>query len=111
MRYPTVGDYVKKGRVIHVFVAKSENPDHEFLVALHEVVEAWLTQRRGISWKEVDKFDILFEKNRTPSSGEPGDDPGSPYFKEHQFATRIERMVCQELGISWDEYDSEIESF
>ena len=97
-RYNTVGDWMgdEKHRVI--FVSEMSNNDYEFLVGLHELIEQALCLKRNITDAEVTKFDKSFKGE------EPGDSPDAPYFKEHRFATKIEKMVCKELGISWIKY-------
>jgi hypothetical protein len=118
-RYPTVGDYFTEGspgdkqlRVIHV--SQMDNPDYEFLVALHELVESYLVQKRGIPDQAIDRFDISFEARRSaglvPKHAEPGDDPSAPYYQEHGFATLIERMMARELDVDWDGYARTVES-
>jgi hypothetical protein len=106
-RYPTVGDWiVARGRLRHIFISDMDNEDYAFLVGIHELIEAWLCLKRGISQKDVDKFDMDFEQNRDfGDESEPGDSRKAPYFVEHQFATMVERMLATELGIDWDLYD------
>ena len=138
-RYDTVGDWIP-GSPAKITVSQMGNDDYEFLVMVHELVEFYLCQKRGIGDKEVSAFDIKFEKNRakeirearkrhrrSPSylhwkhgflkrtidainSKEPGDDPKAPYFKEHQFATMIEKALCRELKVDWRKYDKTIMS-
>lgn len=78
----------------------------EALVALHELVEVIKCKHDGVSQKDVDAFDIAFEKNRKPGNDdEPGDDPNAPYQNQHCLATGIERIMAAELGVDWREYD------
>lgn len=107
-RYPTIGDYyTDSDGVLQVHVSKM-NDKYEFLVVIHELIEQFLTEQRGIRNKDIDKFDMEFEKNRTVDSlDEPGDDKKAPYHKEHQFASLIERLLCSELGVDWDAYIKE----
>jgi hypothetical protein len=109
-RYPTVGDWFIRGKNrIVVFVSKMTNPDYIFLVAMHEIYEGYLCLRRGISEKDVTRFDVEFEAHRTNGHcEEPGDDPRAPYFREHQAATAIEKMMAKELGVDWEEYDKTV---
>ncbi len=92
------------------------NPDYEFLVALHELIESHLVQKRGIPDAAIDEFDIEFEKRRAAAPpdfadyAEPGSDPAAPYYREHQFATAIEKSVAEELGVDWDEYDRAVKA-
>jgi hypothetical protein len=37
------------------------------------------------------------------------DDPGE-YHLEHVFATKVERLLAQELGVNWSAYDREVSS-
>ena len=106
-RYETVGDWIEcRGHLRHVRVSEMDNEDYAFLVGIHEQIEAWLCIKRGISQESVDKFDIAFEQHRDlGDENEPGDDPAAPYRCEHQFATKVERMLATELGIDWDIYD------
>lgn len=107
MRYPTVGDYFwDADGTMRVKVADLGNYDYAFLVALHELVEAGLCQKRGITDDVITAFDVGFEASRQDGDqSEPGDDPASPYGREHCTATAVERLMCAELGISWFDYE------
>ena len=107
-RYDTVGDYYKeKSLGFWRFYLSRTNSDFEFLVLIHELIEWYLTQKRGITEARITKFDKAFEKKRKPGNfSEPGFAKDCPYKKEHAFATRIEKLVGKELGINWDKYDS-----
>ena len=103
-RYETCGDYYLMDGM--QFRISRMNKEAEFLVALHELVEWMLIDKKGIKIKDIDKFDIEFEKNRKKgNTDEPGDDRKAPYHKEHIFATKIEKMMAKELGLNWDKYD------
>ena len=109
-RYPTAGDWMfsKKGNLL-IQISHMQNWKYEFLVGLHELIESVLCKDRGINQKEVDEFDIEFEKNRKEGNqDEPGDDFKAPYHNEHQVATFIEKMMADELGVSWKEYDKTV---
>lgn len=103
-RYDTKGDWFSD-EAWHVTIRVSDlgNPRYEFLIALHEVTEMFLCHDRGIGEDMVDKFDFAWK-----GEGEPGDDPDSPYFKEHQFATIIERLMAHELGVDWQTYNQRL---
>ena len=105
-RYPTVGDWLIHKKRLVIRVSHMKNPDYIFLVALHEMIEAWLCFRRGIREQDVTKFDKRFEAlHGEDDVSEPGDDPSAPYFAEHQFATLIEKQMATELGVNWKKYD------
>ena len=74
----------------------------EFLIALHELIEMFLCNEHGISAREIDAFDMKFT-----GQGEPGDDPGCPYYAEHQFASAMEHMMANALGVNWEEYQKQ----
>ncbi len=110
-RYETCGDYFKKGKKWLIVCSKMRS-EYVFLVLIHEFVEWFLTQLRGIKEKDITAFDIKFEEERKhhlhTNEDEPGDDVHSPYFNEHKFATKIEKLCCEELKIDWDEYEETI---
>jgi hypothetical protein len=108
-RYETAGDYTfHADNTVNISVSHMQKVDYEFLVALHEIIESWLVKMRGISEPEIMAFDIAF--NESGKAGEPGDDPEAPYYREHQFATAIEKLMCNEMGIRWCDYDNAVES-
>jgi hypothetical protein len=121
-RYPTVGDWQftaeggggqrstpVEGPVLHVAVSEMKNVDYEFLVGLHEMIEAYLCHKRGIREEDITAFDKAFEASRPKGNiDEPGDHILAPYRKEHFFATSIERLVAAELSVDWTEYDKTV---
>lgn len=86
----------------------------EQLVLIHELVEIFLLQKRGLSLKATDDFDIQFEKDREAGlhneADEPGDDSHCPYRDEHRRAENIERLLCDMLGVNWHSYDKEVQA-
>ena len=111
-RYPTVGDYWEDADgTEQVRVSKMIDWRYEMLVAVHELVEWALTRHRGIPEEEISAFDIEYEhlREREAVKGEPGDNPKSPYRREHFFATNLERLLAAELGVDWMEYDQYVD--
>ena len=110
-RYETVGDWIP-GKPAQIRVSKMKDQRYVFLVALHEMIEYELCKMHGITDDEVVAFDVNFEAERKqnlhPVDAEPGDHPKSPYRNEHEFATSIEMMVAQKLGVSWTDYEKTI---
>jgi len=54
----------------------------EFLVGMHEAIEAYLAINAGVSSEAVDRFDRVYEAKRRPGDdSEPGDDPMAPYHE------------------------------
>lgn len=108
-RYETCGDYTTDADgALHIRVSHTED-DYDFLIAVHELIEAYLCAKRGITGEEIDAFDFAFERARKEGNfDEPGNNPAAPYFMEHKFATAIERQVSKELGVKWAVYDKTI---
>lgn len=121
-RYPTCGDWlVCANNVISVRVSKLGNAQYEMLVAIHELIEATLCAHAGIHDDDVTAFDAAYECARAAgvpalcgcmptATSEPGDDIHAPYRVQHQRATRVERMLAAELGVSWEDYEAAIEA-
>lgn len=118
-RYDTVGDWTfEPDGTLNVNVSEMKDlpsnfhpgsEDSEFLVAIHEIVEAYLCKKAGITSEEVDKFDINFLKEN-PELGEPGDYPDAPYHIQHLIATSIEMMLCAALNLNWSEHERRVNS-
>ena|ERR1700678_1739107 len=111
-KYETVGNYWKDpDGTQHIVVSDMGNDDYAFLVGLHELVEAKLCEKRGITDDAITAFDEAFEAKRgEDDESEPGDEPDAPYAKEHCTATAVERLMCAELGLSWKEYEAAVNS-
>jgi len=110
-RYETVGDWIP-GRPAQIRVSKMKDQRYVFLVALHEMIEYELCKMHGITDREVVAFDVNFEAERRmnlhPLDAEPGNHPKAPYRNEHEFATMIEMMMAQKLGVSWSDYEKTV---
>lgn len=129
-RYPTTGDWWFDDAGLQVRVSLMPDSRYELLVGIHEMIEAVLCQHAGIAEEKVSAFDKLyedwreainehppgthtnqelrqqFECNCTPTNeSEPGDDSHAPYYKQHQIATGIERILAAELGVDWNAYE------
>jgi hypothetical protein len=103
-RYPTLGDWLWKGKRLTIRLSREiaeKDPRYGMLLLTHELIEALLCQMAGISTRQVDKFDIAFT-----GDGEPGDDPAAPYHREHRWAEGAERALAKELGVKWRNYAS-----
>jgi hypothetical protein len=112
--YPTCGNWeIDDIGVINITVSETGDMRYNFLIALHEMIEAFLCKVRGISEESVTDFDVKFEKMRAEypdivGDNEPGDNVNAPYFNEHQFATEIESKLAVVLGVDWSTYDKTI---
>lgn len=98
-RYPTAGDYFIEEGTLHVKVSTIGNWRAELLVAIHELVEIALVESEGITYDQIDEFDMGH-----PELADPGADPRAPYHRQHNFATGVEMLVCTAMGLSWTDY-------
>jgi len=108
-----IGGSYTNPRQVEYAVKRVEQEDSEFLVAIHEVIEAWLCKKAGITAEQVDEFDMNYAKQpdfdlRTECK-EPGDDPRAPYHVQHLIAQSIEMMLCAQLGIKWEDHCKAVE--
>jgi hypothetical protein len=112
MRYQSLGDwYYRIGRklenekkVLVIEVNEDAGDDfHQFLIALHELVEVKLCEARGITQSQVYVYDFnhadKVKAGTVSPDAEPGDEPDCPYGKEHRFAMLIEHLMAHELGL------------
>lgn len=123
-RYETTGDWWIEYDEINIRVSKLGTQEYEMAVMVHEIVESVLCHFKGVNPGAVDAFDMAFEDAREDynlrqggqfkapcgcfanvDGSEPGDDKHAPYYKEHQLATSVERMLVAEMGQSWNDYD------
>jgi hypothetical protein len=111
-RYNTAGDYftdqngVEQFRVslpVDLQDAGDFAEKYAHLVMIHEIVERVLTYHAGVSNEAIDAFDIEWTKRN--DDGEPGDEPTAPYYRMHQIASIVERIVAAELGVNWQDYE------
>lgn len=113
--YDTVGNYWRDvndcgAEALEIRVSRMRDRRHEFLVALHELVEAFLCDWRRIPFAKITRFDIEYERERRRGeSTEPGASARAPYRREHQFAERVERIVARELEVDWPQYNRAVE--
>ena len=104
-RYPTIGDwqFSQQGQLT-IKVSDTDDAHMNFLIAIHEIIEAYLCRANGISAEMVDSHDL--ENSDHP---DPGSIPGCIYYREHMIATMIERVIAAELQMDWNDYEFEVE--
>jgi hypothetical protein len=113
--YDTVGNYWRDTDgcgtgLLEIRVSRMRDRRHEFLVALHELIEAFLCEWRRISFATITRFDIEYEgRRRKGDFTEPGASARAPYRREHRFAERVERIVARELEVEWGRYNRAVE--
>lgn len=102
-RYDTIGDwFYRKDETLCIKISEM-NEDSELLVAIHELVEAYLCKKAGVTQEQVDEWDMPF-KDFT-GNYEPGDDPKAPYHRQHTLAMATERFLCALFDLKWDEHE------
>ena len=91
MRYPTAGDWewLPDGALLLKIPEYGGRDVSVLLVAIHEMIEAYLCKRDGITDEQVTKFDT-----DNPKLEEPGDDPAAPYHRQHVVAMALEREAA-----------------
>ncbi len=84
---------------------------YEHALILHELFEALACRHDGVTQKQVDDFDLAYDKAHPnePDLG-AGDDPEAPYHKQHNLATVVDRLFISSCGLKWADYDSELAS-
>lgn len=110
-RYDTCGDWVfNSDGSLDINVSKMPDERSEIAVALHELVEAFLCKKAGITAEVVDQFDMNWKSSILQKYAEPGDDPSAPYHRQHFQAEQIEIEFCTILGLDWDEHCATVDS-
>ena len=106
MRYFTCGDYFIKGKTKHFEIADCGNDVYNTAILIHELFEELKTRKNKISEKKISAFDKKFEEKRAKgiyTDEDCGDDKKAPYYKEHQQATLLERMIIELMGEDWQD--------
>jgi hypothetical protein len=117
-RYDTFADWEVTGigEKLTITVSQLPNWRYEYLSAIHELLEATLCLHHGITQKQVDEFDIDYEKRRVAGkefaacgcriTDDPGSDIHCPYRLAHTYATGVEYGLAYLLGVDAAEYDT-----
>jgi hypothetical protein len=109
MRNPNgIGDYwIDENGVLQIRTADLGDTQMNLLVLIHEMVEVSLTEHRGIPEPDIQAFDLSFETARPRENlEEPGDCKLAPYYREHQMASCVEKLVACFLQVNWKEYEA-----
>lgn len=113
-RYPTCGDwlYDAEDHVLEIRISKMADYRSEMAVAMHEFYEAVECLNANISETTVTAFDLKFEDERIEGkhgeNDEPGDDDRAPYIFQHAAATLIEKTVCAQAGLLWENHEANV---
>jgi len=102
-RYDTLGDYFIENNELSFKITDTGNDLYNKLILVHEIVEEMMTNYRGLKEEDILKWDLEHD-----DSNDPGSEIGCPYRDEHMFAEMIERMICHQLGVDWNEYEKHL---
>jgi hypothetical protein len=92
-RYDTTGDWwFEPDGTLIVVITESGDFYGEFLIAIHEIIEAVLCKAAKIPSELVTSFDIANQLLE-----EPGESPSAPYHHEHIVAIGIEDILFREI--------------
>lgn len=95
-----VGDYVH----FLTQTADTGNRKYNFLILIHALVEQYLCYEKGITDKEVTRFD----KEHTHCFN-PGEHDQAPYHFQHLIANDVESLIANALNIDWTKYEDQID--
>jgi hypothetical protein len=112
-RYNTCGDWVfNKDNSLTIRISETANFKWNCALILHELVEALTCRANSVTTEQVDAFDLTWKP--FGSFEEPGEDPRSPYFAEHNEASLIEQQLFDFMSDGaepdeWDSYEAKLE--
>jgi hypothetical protein len=107
-RFSECGDwfYDADGHELTIFISKMPDWRSEVAVAVHEFVEACACLDADIDQTDIDLFDKVYYNEH--DEGEAGDSKDAPYFKQHIGATFVEKEVCSQLKLGWEEHSKNV---
>ena len=62
LRFTTAGDWFEDEDGLHITIVKLDNEKYEYIVLMHELTEYIICKFKGITSKESDDFDYLWEE-------------------------------------------------
>ncbi len=110
--YDTCGDWqwdnegADEFSVLKIHVSDTGDWRMNFLIARHEMDEAMLCRRRGVSEQAVDDYDFTH-----PNAGgdDFSEDTEAPYYLSHCDALASEWQMAHLLGVDWVNYGKALE--
>ncbi len=100
IRHQNVGDWRYSKKLVNALTADTGNDDSNLLVAIHELLEAHLCKKAGITDAMVSRFDKAHQ-----DADEPGDLPDAPYREQHAAAMAAEQFLATVLGVDWEKHE------
>jgi len=98
-----VGDYYENT----ILVKNVKNRIYNQLILIHELIEYFLNSEKGILWQEVD----LHERSKQTEFDKRFPEKAKIMDENHKVASQIEKILCQALGINYEEYNKYIENY
>jgi hypothetical protein len=83
---------------LQIRVSQYADPRDARDVAIHELLEAWRCAERGVSFTEIDQFDL--DHTDHP---DPGLLTAAPYHREHIQSMGVEYLIAQQDGRDFSE--------
>lgn len=106
------GDWYYDGDTFIIYARNDIPKASQLAILVHELIEAYLCRKHGVTDEAVSAFDDKYEAERKEGKhkedDEPGDDPNAPYRIEHQAATHVERAACHALDLSWKTHSQSV---
>jgi hypothetical protein len=99
--YNRVGDWHWNGETLYISIEDRSDERHEWLIAIHEIIEAYLCKIAGITEESIDTFDKANDGKWVP---------GGPGYREHLASTGIESILAAITGVNWDKYEEEVQT-
>jgi len=93
------GDYwIDETGALQIRVSEYADPRDARDIAIHELLEAWRCAERGVSFADIDQFDL--DHTDHP---DPGLLPSAPYHKEHIDSMAVDYLIAQQDGRDFSE--------
>lgn len=106
-RYDTCGDWqFAENGDLTIKVSETGGMWMDFLIGRHEMDEAMLCLRFGVTEKMVDDYDLTHSEAGGDSFSENSD---APYAKFHNDALAAEWIMARLLGVDWNNYTKTLE--
>lgn len=104
-RFGECGDWFYDAEDHHltVFVSRMEDWRSEIAVAIHEALEAVMCLDADVDQTDVDAFDKTFYQ-LNDGTNNAGDSSEAPYFNQHVAATFVEKEICNQVKLDWNQH-------
>ena len=116
LRFTTAGDWEQTSEDhIVVYLVKVNDPRYSAIVLAHEMTEIIYCWWKGVTGKEADAFDAIWEEELKRGLHKPEEEAGfdkrCPYRRGHQLGYIAERIFCWILRVKWKKYCADWDKF